>query len=108
MEISMRKADDSEARGREISEKEEGKRMCSVAAARLADAQRVMGTRLCRSQERLLTHAGQVMENSEETAGSRERIHGKFWVRRLLIHIGWMMEDFDDEGARLQAGRKER
>ena len=40
----MRRADDSEARGREITEKEEGKRTCSEPAARLADAQRVMGT----------------------------------------------------------------
>jgi len=44
MEISMRRADDSEAREREITEKEEGKSTCNVAAARLADAERVMGT----------------------------------------------------------------
>jgi len=44
MEISIRRADDSEAPGREITEKKEGRRTCSVAAAKLADAQRVMGT----------------------------------------------------------------
>ena len=30
----MRRADDSEARGREITEKEEGKRTCNVVVAR--------------------------------------------------------------------------
>jgi len=43
-DISMRRADDSEAPGREITEKKEGRRRCSVAAAKLADAQRVMIT----------------------------------------------------------------
>ena len=40
----MRRADDSDAPGREITEKKEGRRTCSVAVAKLADDQRVMGT----------------------------------------------------------------
>ena len=103
MEISMRRADDSRHVDG-ITEKEEVKRPRFVAAERLADAKRMTGTWLyiIGAKRRYWSMQDRWWKIPKKR---REHSHEKFWSIRQLVHIGWMMENFDGAHTGKEEGR---